>query len=177
MQRPCKPSRVWILSILTEVLLQKAHDNIIWRSQFNSTVFFNVLIVIDHSVAVRPKGSHAPCRLYYRAWQSLIDLRWCFPHPHLPQVKSRGSQEETHGFLADDAGALFQRPPLISAVKRQLRIRSIYSSKLYQYDAERNLVVFWVSCEAGTYIRTLCVHLGLLLGVGGHMQVSLNSHS
>ena len=23
---------------------------------------------------------------------------------------------------------------------------------------------------AGTYIRTLCVHLGLLLGVGGHMQ-------
>jgi H/ACA ribonucleoprotein complex subunit 4 len=30
--------------------------------------------------------------------------------------------------------------------------------------------VFWVSCEAGTYIRTLCVHLGLVLGVGGHMQ-------
>lgn len=27
-----------------------------------------------------------------------------------------------------------------------------------------------VSCEAGTYIRTMCVHLGLLLGVGGHMQ-------
>lgn len=35
---------------------------------------------------------------------------------------------------------------------------------------KRNLGVFWVSCEAGTYIRTLCVHLGLLLGVGGHMQ-------
>ena len=30
--------------------------------------------------------------------------------------------------------------------------------------------VFWVSCEAGTYIRSLCVHLGMLLGVGGHMQ-------
>jgi len=30
------------------------------------------------------------------------------------------------------AGALFQRPPLISAVKRQLRIRTIYESKLYQ---------------------------------------------
>lgn len=27
-----------------------------------------------------------------------------------------------------------------------------------------------MSCEAGTYIRTLCVHLGLLLGVGGQMQ-------
>lgn len=35
---------------------------------------------------------------------------------------------------------------------------------------DRNLAVFWVSCEAGTYIRTLCLHLGLLLGAGGHMQ-------
>ncbi|OCH96542.1 putative rRNA pseudouridine synthase [Obba rivulosa] len=67
-------------------------------------------------------------------------------------------------------GALFQRPPLISAVKRQLRIRTIYESKLLEFDEKRNLAVFWVSCEAGTYIRTLCVHLGLLLGVGGHMQ-------
>ena len=67
-------------------------------------------------------------------------------------------------------GALFQRPPLISAVKRQLRIRTIHESKLIEFDNERHLAVFWVSCEAGTYIRTLCVHLGLLLGVGGHMQ-------
>ncbi|XP_065897453.1 H/ACA ribonucleoprotein complex subunit DKC1-like [Dysidea avara] len=67
-------------------------------------------------------------------------------------------------------GALFQRPPLISAVKRQLRIRTIYESKLLEFDTNRNLGVFWVSCEAGTYIRTLCVHLGLLLGVGSHMQ-------
>ncbi|KAL4854083.1 H/ACA ribonucleoprotein complex subunit 4 [Chlorella vulgaris] len=55
-------------------------------------------------------------------------------------------------------GALFQRPP------------TIYQSKLIEYDEERHLAVFWVSCEAGTYVRTLCVHLGLLLGVGGHMQ-------
>ncbi|KAJ4489399.1 pseudouridine synthase [Lentinula edodes] len=67
-------------------------------------------------------------------------------------------------------GALFQRPPLISAVKRQLRVRTIHESKLLEFDEKRNLGVFWVSCEAGTYIRTLCVHLGLVLGVGGHMQ-------
>ncbi|KAJ7786456.1 putative rRNA pseudouridine synthase [Mycena metata] len=67
-------------------------------------------------------------------------------------------------------GALFQRPPLISAVKRQLRVRTIHESKLFEFDEKRNLAVFWVSCEAGTYIRTLCVHLGLVLGVGGHMQ-------
>merc|ERR1712070_670724 len=67
-------------------------------------------------------------------------------------------------------GALFQRPPLISAVKRQLRVRTVYDSKLIEFDKERNLAVFHVKCEAGTYIRTLCTHLGLLLGVGGHMQ-------
>jgi H/ACA ribonucleoprotein complex subunit 4 len=67
-------------------------------------------------------------------------------------------------------GALFQRPPLISAVKRQLRIRTIHESNLIEFDNERNLAIFHVKCEAGTYIRTLCVHLGLLLGVGGHMQ-------
>ncbi|CAI9741900.1 ACA ribonucleoprotein complex subunit DKC1-like [Octopus vulgaris] len=67
-------------------------------------------------------------------------------------------------------GALFQRPPLISAVKRQLRIRTVYQCKLLEYDADNTLGIFWVSCEAGTYIRTMCVHLGLMLGVGGQMQ-------
>jgi H/ACA ribonucleoprotein complex subunit 4 len=65
---------------------------------------------------------------------------------------------------------LVQRPPLISAVKRQLRVRTVYESKLIEHDAERNLGIFWVSCEAGTYIRTMCVHLGLMLGCGGQMQ-------
>ncbi|CDJ43388.1 centromere/microtubule binding protein, putative [Eimeria tenella] len=67
-------------------------------------------------------------------------------------------------------GALFQRPPVISAVKRQLRIRTIYESEILSYDEDKHLCVFRVSCEAGTYIRTLCVHLGLLLGTGAHMQ-------
>jgi len=67
-------------------------------------------------------------------------------------------------------GAVYQRPPLISAVKKQLRIRTIHQSKLLEYDDQKHMGVFWVSCEAGTYIRTLCVHIGLLLGVGAHMQ-------
>jgi len=66
-------------------------------------------------------------------------------------------------------GAMFQRPPLISAVKRQLRIRTIYESKLLEFDEDRRLGVFWISCEAGTYVRTMCVHIGLLLGVGAQM--------
>ncbi|KAH0612930.1 uncharacterized protein H6S33_009310 [Morchella sextelata] len=80
------------------------------------------------------------------------------------------SKEQLARALETLTGALFQRPPLISAVKRQLRIRTIHESKLLEFDNDRHLAVFWVSCEAGTYIRTLCVHLGLLLGVGAHMQ-------
>ncbi|XP_027932294.1 H/ACA ribonucleoprotein complex subunit 4 [Vigna unguiculata] len=85
-------------------------------------------------------------------------------HSAVPDVAKVGRALETL------TGAVFQRPPLISAVKRQLRIRTIYESKLLEYDPDRHLVVFWISCEAGTYVRTMCVHLGLLLGVGGHMQ-------
>ncbi|GME38142.1 Pseudouridine synthase/archaeosine transglycosylase [Neofusicoccum parvum] len=84
--------------------------------------------------------------------------------------KIPGGEAQFARALETLTGALFQRPPLISAVKRQLRIRTIHEHKLYEFDNDRHLGVFWVSCEAGTYIRTLCVHLGLLLGVGAHMQ-------
>merc|ERR1711972_1003221 len=67
-------------------------------------------------------------------------------------------------------GALFQRPPVISAVKRQLRVRTIYEAKLIEYNDKRHKAIFWTSCEAGTYIRTMCVHMGLILGVGAHME-------
>ncbi|MCJ1449111.1 MAG: centromere/microtubule-binding protein cbf5 [Stictis urceolatum] len=86
-------------------------------------------------------------------------------HDKLP-----GGEAQLARALETLTGALFQRPPLISAVKRQLRIRTIYESRLLEFDNDRHLGVFWVSCEAGTYIRTLSVHLGLLLGVGAHMQ-------
>ena len=81
-----------------------------------------------------------------------------------------GGESKLKHALENLTGALFQRPPLISAVKRQLRVRTIYDSKLIEFDDKRHLGVFWASCEAGTYMRTLCVHLGMILGVGGHMQ-------
>lgn len=90
----------------------------------------------------------------------------CIARLHSPAQ----SQAAVARALETLTGSLFQRPPLISAVKRQLRIRTIFEAKLVEYDGARNLVVFWVKVEAGTYVRTLCVHLGLLLGVGAHMQ-------
>lgn len=72
--------------------------------------------------------------------------------------------------LTSLTGAVFQLPPAISAVKRELRVRTIYESKLYEYDPEKRLGIIWISCQAGTYVRTLCIHIGLMLGVGGHME-------
>jgi H/ACA ribonucleoprotein complex subunit 4 len=63
---------------------------------------------------------------------------------------------------------IYQRPPLRSAVKRQIRTRRIYYIDYLEHDG-RN-VLFKVACEGGTYIRKLCFDIGEVLGVGAHMQ-------
>jgi len=65
-------------------------------------------------------------------------------------------------------GRIYQRPPKKSAVKRSLRIRAIHRIELLS--VENRLVLFRVHCDAGTYIRSLCHHMGLALGTGAHMQ-------
>lgn len=85
-------------------------------------------------------------------------------HQHVEKTK------QIEKALSNLTGPVFQRPPLISAVKKELRVRTIYESKLLDYDTKRDMGIFWVSCEAGTYVRTLCVHIGYLLGCGAHMQ-------
>jgi tRNA pseudouridine55 synthase/H/ACA ribonucleoprotein complex subunit 4 len=72
-------------------------------------------------------------------------------------------------------GRLYQRPPRKSAVKRALRIREVQELEIL--DTDGRLVLFRVRCDAGTYIRSLCHHMGFALGVGGHMQELRRSRS
>jgi len=58
-------------------------------------------------------------------------------------------------------------PPVKSAVKRQLRPRTIYEFEALEADGKD--VLFKVKCEGGTYVRTLCVDLGKELGCDAHM--------
>ena len=51
-----------------------------------------------------------------------------------------------------------------------MRVRTIYKNTLLDFDEEQNMAIFSVNCEAGTYVRTECVHLGYHLNVGAHMQ-------
>jgi len=64
-------------------------------------------------------------------------------------------------------GPIYQMPPLRSAVKRELRVRTIHGLELLERDGR--LVLFRTRCESGTYIRTLANDLGEALGVGGHL--------
>ncbi|HIJ00147.1 MAG TPA: RNA-guided pseudouridylation complex pseudouridine synthase subunit Cbf5 [Candidatus Methanomethylophilaceae archaeon] len=69
--------------------------------------------------------------------------------------------------MEEFTGRIYQYPPLRSAVKRKLRIRTVHSIELL--DMEGRDVLFHVSCDAGTYIRTLCIDMGEALGVGANM--------
>lgn len=64
-------------------------------------------------------------------------------------------------------GKIFQTPPVRSSVKRQIRIRTIKELEILEIDGRD--VLFRISCDAGTYIRTLCVDIGEALGSGANM--------
>lgn len=65
-------------------------------------------------------------------------------------------------------GEVTQIPPVRSAVKRVKRKRCIYYLDVLQIE-DRD-VLFRVGCEAGTYVRTLCVDIGKKLGSGAHLS-------
>ncbi|MDG6257244.1 MAG: RNA-guided pseudouridylation complex pseudouridine synthase subunit Cbf5 [Methanomicrobiaceae archaeon] len=76
--------------------------------------------------------------------------------------------EELVSVAQEFTGRIYQRPPRRSAVRRALRIRTIHAIEIFDHCGR--LVLFRVRCDAGTYIRSLCHHMGLALGVGAHMQ-------
>ena len=84
------------------------------------------------------------------------------------KLHSEVPEDKLTKVLDEFQGPLYQRPPVRSSVKRQLRTRTIYYIDFFEMD-ERN-VLFKVGCEAGTYIRKLCYDVGEVLGCGAHMQ-------
>jgi len=75
--------------------------------------------------------------------------------------------EKLRGMFQRFTGPVYQTPPVRSAVKRVMRVRTIYELELLE--RESRLVLFRARCESGTYIRTLANDLGEALGVGGHL--------
>ncbi len=75
---------------------------------------------------------------------------------------------DVRSMLREFTGEIYQFPPVKSAVKRQLRARTIYYLEMLELDGRDVLVK--VGCQGGTYIRTLAVDVGDALGVGGHLR-------
>jgi H/ACA ribonucleoprotein complex subunit 4 len=70
--------------------------------------------------------------------------------------------------FAEFVGEVIQTPPVRSAVRRAPRTRTVHSLTLNETSGRNAL--FRVECDAGTYIRSLCVDIGDALGIGAHLQ-------
>ena len=73
-------------------------------------------------------------------------------------------KEELSDLLSKLEGVIYNVPPLESAVKIQVRTRTIRSFRAMEVDTDSKVAAFEVSCSAGTYVRTLAKDIGLLLG-------------
>ncbi|MFO7792849.1 MAG: RNA-guided pseudouridylation complex pseudouridine synthase subunit Cbf5 [Candidatus Saliniplasma sp.] len=76
--------------------------------------------------------------------------------------------ERVNEILKEFQGDIYQTPPLKSGVKRERRIRKIFEIEVL--DSSDRDYLFFVKCESGTYIRTLCKDIGKAIGTGGHMM-------
>ncbi len=70
-------------------------------------------------------------------------------HKPIDEIRLR---QEMNKFV----GKIMQMPPIKSRVKRQEREREIYSWEILEKEGRD--VLFKVECEAGTYVRKLCLH-------------------
>lgn len=85
----------------------------------------------------------------------------------LLELKRKAQEKALREALKEFTGDIYQIPPLQAAVKRELRVRRIFDLDLLQFDGTNAL--FRTNVESGTYIRNLCVDLGLRLGNEGFM--------
>ena len=80
------------------------------------------------------------------------------------KIDSSISSRQVEEVLERFSGEIYNVPPLESAVKIRVRTRTIQEIKLLESDQEDGLHTVSVSCQAGTYIRTLARDIGLMLG-------------
>ena len=76
---------------------------------------------------------------------------------------------ELEELLNSLVGEVNNVPPKESAVKVQVRTRTITSLSLLDFDSSSRIAAVEISCVAGTYIRTLTRDIGLLLNTSCEM--------
>ncbi len=76
-------------------------------------------------------------------------------------------EEELKKIASEFVGKIWQIPPEMSAVKRRLRVRKVYSIEFLEFKSD--LVLFKTHVQHGTYIRKLIQDWGELMGNPGGM--------
>lgn len=84
-------------------------------------------------------------------------------------------EEKVREVVSSFVGSIYQTPPVRSAVKVAMRVRKVRSIEILELGGRD--VLFKVDCDAGTYIRTLCVDIGEALGVGANMKALRRTRS
>ena len=76
-------------------------------------------------------------------------------------------REKLEAVIKKFTGTIKQKPPLRSAVKREVRPRTIYYLDILDIDGQD--VLIRMGCEAGTYVRKWIHDVGQALTCGAHM--------
>lgn len=99
----------------------------------------------------------------------LLPLLLDFPKRYVGVIDLHGrvTAPQLAAVLAEFQGPIYQTPPVRAAVRRERRVRTIYRLTLLERQGPHLLVD--VTCESGTYIRSLAVDIGEALGVGAHL--------
>lgn len=77
------------------------------------------------------------------------------------KLSSTATLESLNKSIKQFEGRIYNVPPEISAVKIQVRTRTIKNLNILDFDGENLLLE--MDCEAGTYVRTFARDLGLLI--------------
>ena len=85
---------------------------------------------------------------------------------------TEGQLDEIMGKMT---GRIYNVPPEVSAVKVQVRTRKIF--KFERLDFNEKDMVARITCEAGTYIRTMARDMGLMLGSPVELKELRREHS
>ena len=124
---------------------------------------------IGHGGTLDPKVSGVLPIATGRATRAVdITLRTDKEYVCMMRLHKDKNEEDLRRVISSFVGDIYQIPPVRSAVKRQMRVRTVHS--IMVLDIQGRDVLFRVTCDAGTYIRTLCVDIGEALGVGAQME-------
>ncbi len=100
----------------------------------------------------------------------LIDIAHEAPKEYIcaMRIHSDLPEERIKEVMKELETEVYQIPPMKSAVAREVRSRRIYELELLETSGK--IILFRAKTDSGTYIRTLCVDMGYLLGTGSQMS-------